>query len=400
VKKHIIIAGAGMGAATDMTEGLLSAAGHAELIIGPERVTDVFAGYGCRIVNEYRADRIKRIVDEAGETKILVLVSGDQGFFSAAPRIREALSEYSPSVMPGISSVSYMSACTGIPWSGAEIVSAHGRQINIASAVRRSKVTYVLTGGNIGELLDGLCRYGYRDLEVYIGERLSYGDGRISHGTAGQLYRGHYDPLSVMTILNPYADESSPAGIPDSEFIRGGRPLTKRFVRAAAISALKLKADSTVWDIGAGTGSVSVEAALNAWRGTVYAVEREKKGIDLIKQNAVKFHADNIVPVYGEAPEALFGLPPADAYFIGGSGGRLDEILEAVKEAEKDDKRVVITAVTLQTLAGASEALEKAGAFNISVSQLQVAETHRAGRYDLFRAQNPVFIIEADMQAE
>ncbi|MDD7408727.1 MAG: precorrin-6Y C5,15-methyltransferase (decarboxylating) subunit CbiT [Anaerovoracaceae bacterium] len=397
MEKQVIIAGAGMGSVTDMTEGLLSAASRAELIIGPGRVVRSFGGEGRRIVSEYRAETIKDIVDEAEETRILVLVTGDQGFFSAAQRIRAALIEYSPSVMPGISSVSYMSACIGVPWSGAAIVSAHGRKLNIASVVRRNRVTYALTGGNVSALLGTLCEYGYGGLQVFVGERLSYADGKISKGTAEQLRRRRFDTLSIMAVINPGADERIRTGIKDSEFIRGQVPMTKRFVRSAVLSAMELRADSTVWDIGAGTGSVSVEAALSAYKGTVFAIEREEEGIDLIGKNAVKFHADNIVSVYGQAPEVLEGLPPADVCFIGGAGGKLEQILEAIKGKNVERTRVVITAVTVQTLAAASEALGKAGAEDISVSQIQVTETHRAGSHDLFRAQNPVFIIEGDI---
>ena len=400
MEKRIIIAGAGMGSRADMTDGLLAAAGHSELIIGSERILRLFAGYNARMVGEYRADEIRKIVEEAEENKILILVSGDQGFFSAAKRIREVLSDYSRSVMPGISSVSYMSACTGIPWSGAQIVSAHGRNVNIVSAVRRNRVTYVLTGGNAENIIETLCRYGYGDIEVFAGERLSYMNGRISHGTAGRLSGRKFDPLSVMILINADASSDVPSGIPDAEFIRSSVPMTKRFFRAAAVSAMKLRSDSVVWDIGAGTGSVSVEAALAAYEGKVYAVERDERGIELIRRNAVKFHTDNIMCVCGEAPEALHDLPAPDVCFIGGAGGRLGQITDAVSRMMKDSVRIVITAVTLQTLTQASELLEKAGAEDISVSQIQVSETYKAGKYDIFKAQNPVFIIEAVLKRQ
>ena len=159
-------------------------------------------------------------------------------------------------------------------------------------------------------------------------------------------------------------------------------------------------ADINILDIGAGTGSVSVEAALAAYEGKVYAVERDERGIELIRRNAVKFHTDNIMCVCGEAPEALHDLPAPDVCFIGGAGGRLGQITDAVSRMMKDSVRIVITAVTLQTLTQASELLEKAGAEDISVSQIQVSETYKAGKYDIFKAQNPVFIIEAVLKRQ
>ena len=417
MEKSITIAGAGMGSAEGMTEELLAEARQAELIIGAERVTDLFKGKGKRRVrSEYRPEAIRRIVDEAEERRILILVTGDQGFFSAAEKIRKALSDYSLRVLPGISSVSYLSAGTGIPYSGAALVSAHGRQLNLVSTVRRNQVTYVLAGGNLPELLERLCVYGYSDLQVYTGENLAAADERIRSGSAAELLRqSENDPfarLSLMLVLNPDAVEAVHAGIPDEEFIRGAVPMTRREVRALILSSLRIKADSVVMDIGSGTGSVAVEAALSAYRGTVYAVEKKKEALELIRKNAVKFHADNIRIAEGEAPEVLDDLPAADLYFIGGSGGKLREILKTIQEKAFQEEtpedpartgegrirhcRVVISALTLQTLSAAQRILEEMNARDFTCTQLQASRSYRVGNYDMLKAENPVFVITAE----
>lgn len=439
MEKKVIIAGAGMGDRAVMTTELLLELERAELIIGPGRIVRPFQKEGRNVLIEYRAEKILTIVEGAGESRILILVSGDQGFFSAAESIRRLLTPFHPRILPGISSVAYFSAKIGIPYSNACIKSAHGRSLNIASVVRRSRVSFILAGGNLQELLNTLCRYGFPDVEVYIGENLSYGEETIRHGTASELelvegesrseFPDQFSSLSLMAVINPEAEEAVPFGIPDGEFVRGAVPMTKREVRSLVLSSLMLSADSIVVDIGAGTGSVSVEAALSAYNGAVYAVERKPEALALIAENTVRFHTDNVRIVEGEAPEALDGLPPADAYFIGGSGGRLERILQKIKmvrgshsksddgeirrregkslaaeknpvslSGKKDRRcRIVISALTLQTLSKAQENLYEIGADHILFTQLQASRSQRVGNYDLFKAENPVWIISADL---
>lgn len=415
VDKRVLIAGAGMGSPEGMTAELLSFLESAELIIGAERIVKQFHVPGRRVVFEYRPLPIRKLIEEAVETEILILVTGDQGFYSAAGKIAEQIADYSPRLLPGISSVACFSSRIGIPYSEAFLLSAHGRSVNLAATVRRYPVTYVLAGGNLVSLLETLHHYGFSDLEVYTGEDLSLPEERIRHGTVVQLLRqARQEPfsvLSLMAVLNPEAEESVPFGIPDEEFIRGHVPMTKREVRSFILSSMRLKADSVVVDIGAGTGSVSVEAALSAYKGIVYAVEQKKEAQALIEANAVIFHADNIRIVAGEAPEALTELPAADVYYIGGSGGRLGEILERIRKSVDSDidrgkeqtaesghsfHRIVLSASTLQTLSNARELLERMQYVNITFTQIQASRAHRIGSYDLIKAENPVFVITAD----
>ena len=418
MKKQVIIAGAGAGSEESRTAALVSAVEEAGLIIGPDRIVRSFAVKGKTVRSEYRPEVVRQIVDEAQEENILVLVTGDPGFYSAAYGMREKLSDYAPRVLPGISSIAYFSARIGIPYSNALLVSAHGRELNLVSLVRRNRQTFVLTGGNLVELLERLSAYGYGDLEIYTGEDLSSDRERIRHGSAAELLRQAgkepFSVLSLMAVNNPKAEEAVPAGLPDDDFLRGKVPMTKREVRAVILSSLRLLADSVVVDIGSGTGSVAVEAALSAYKGTVYAVERKQEALELIRANAIRFHVDNLRVVEGEAPEALEKLPVADAYFIGGSGGRLEEILQCIRkklqqkrendqpeEKKKPESgcRVVISAITLQTLTKVVQILEEMHVRDSSWTQLQVSRSHRTGGYDLMKAENPVFLLTADLSA-
>ena len=185
-------------------------------------------------------------------------------------------------------------------------------------------------------------------------------------------------------------------GIPDEDFIRGKVPMTKREVRILTMAKAEISPKDTVWDVGAGTGSMSVEAALLAPEGRVYAVERKGEGASLIRQNAEKFGAKNITVVEGEAPEALDLLPECDAVIIGGSGSRLAEILDKAAEKLADGGRVVINSVTIQTLSEAVEYFRrKSEAFTYEAVCVQVTRLEAVGRYDMMKALNPIYILTA-----
>jgi len=182
-------------------------------------------------------------------------------------------------------------------------------------------------------------------------------------------------------------------GIPDEQFIRGDIPMTKQEIRILALVKARLAADSTVVDIGAGTGTIAVEAALLAPRGRVFAVEKETEGVGLIRANAAKFGAANLEIVAGEAPDALAGLPAADAIFIGGSGGRLAAILAAADRLLKPGGRLVATAVTVETLHAVLAAVEEWPGYSTEAAGVQVTRLRRAGARHLFAALNPVYVI-------
>ncbi len=181
-------------------------------------------------------------------------------------------------------------------------------------------------------------------------------------------------------------------GIPDGLFARGSAPMTKEEVRALTISKLRLRGDEVVYDIGAGTGSIAVECALLARDGKVYAIERESEALGLIEANKGLFGVENLEVVRGEAPEALKSLPQPDRVVIGGSGGRLREILEAVGDKLKSGSRIVINSVTLETLHTSVEVLERMG-MGVEVTQVIIAKGEKVGGVRLFRALNPIHII-------
>lgn len=181
-------------------------------------------------------------------------------------------------------------------------------------------------------------------------------------------------------------------GIPDEYFIRGSVPMTKEEVRILTIAKTRFKGNEIVYDIGAGTGSISLEAARLVPQGKVYAIEQNPEGVELIKANAQKLGIDNIEVIHGRAPQALSGLPSPQRVIIGGSSGSMEEIFLAFLPLLPKDGRVVINAITVESIHQGTELAEKY-LKEVEIVQINIAKGEKLGKYHLMKAHNPVFII-------
>jgi cobalt-precorrin-6B (C15)-methyltransferase len=187
-------------------------------------------------------------------------------------------------------------------------------------------------------------------------------------------------------------------GVDDSQFIRGAIPMTKQEIRTMVLCKAKIAPDDIVIDIGAGTGSLSIEAGLVAPQGQIYAIERAAEGVELIKKNAAKFGVNNITVICQEAPAALVDLPQANAIFVGGSGGQLPAILAECDRLLFGGGRLIITAVTVETLMHSLEIVQQ-GTYQIDCFQMQISRLKKVGASHMFQALNPIFIIACTKQA-
>lgn len=172
--------------------------------------------------------------------------------------------------------------------------------------------------------------------------------------------------------------------------------MTKAEVRTVTLAKARLRENDIVWDIGAGTGSISVEAALAAAAGQVYAIERDAEAVGLIKNNTDRFGTGNVTVCHGSAPAALDGLPRPDRVFVGGSGGNLRDIIGLVHERLPEGGRLVINAVVLETLTTAVETVTALDFKDIEITQVSVAKTAEVGNSHMFKSHNPVFIISGE----
>ncbi|MCI8558636.1 MAG: precorrin-6Y C5,15-methyltransferase (decarboxylating) subunit CbiT [Lachnospiraceae bacterium] len=396
----VILAGIGMGTPETMTKEVWEAFQKADCILGAGRMLESFQALGKPMLNAYDPDKMTAYVREHPEYKrIAVALSGDVGFYSGAKRLIGAFEQEGLSVelMPGISSVAYLCGRLRIAWEDVKLMSIHGRKGNLIGAVRENLRTFTLLGGK--DNAEALCRellyYGMDQVTVYIGERLHYQEERITKGTPGELLGQSFDGLCAALIENPDYKGRTPSCIPDEEFVRGKAPMTKSEIRCLSVAKLELCRDSLVYDIGAGTGSVSVEMAFQVPEGTVWAIEKEREACKLIGENCKKFQVSNVEIREGTAPEALADLPAPTHAFIGGSSGNLKEILELL--LKKNPKiRVVINAVTLETIGETAQCLKELPFAGIEAVQVQMAKGKTLGRYQLMMGQNPVYIFTAE----
>jgi cobalt-precorrin-6B (C15)-methyltransferase len=184
-------------------------------------------------------------------------------------------------------------------------------------------------------------------------------------------------------------------GIPDEAFVRGKVPMTKEEVRAVTISKLRLRDDHIVVDIGAGTGSIAIEAAHICTKGKVFAIERNEEGIGLIRENCNQFQVEMEI-LHGSAAEKLKGIPVFDRVIIGGSGGELEKVVGLCYERITPGGRVVVNSITIETLYESIQFLGDAGFIDIDVVSVSVARGRKAGRYTLMEALNPIYIVSAE----
>lgn len=382
----------------------------------------------------------------SGAQSLLKLLHSDVELFKSSFEVK---------VLCGISSVQYLASKIGKPWQEAKFLSLHGRRGNlIGNLLRYPKCFLLLEGCNqlraCALMLQEAMEKGVvRDLRIYFGYQLGSAEEETGVVTVEELSGRTAEGLYLLYLETEEDDRQVlTPGIPDAAFIRqmaegntvategnagttegssgsgtiengsshsvsiesgssclapfetGGRrtvPMTKAEIRMLALCKLHLTERAVFYDIGGGSGSVSIEAARLCTDGRVYSVEQRADALDLLRRNKERFCCENLEIVAGTAPESLTLLPAPTHVFIGGSDGKLMEIMQTVMQKNKD-VRIVITCVTLETLAEVQKALTQIGKDRrekdrIEIIQVAVTKARAAGRYHLFRAQDPVFMI-------
>lgn len=395
-KTQVTLAGIGMGSYQNMTVEVVEACREADAILGASRMVEFARTLGKPVYCAYKDDELKAYIDAHPEyRKVVVLLSGDIGFYSGAKKLRQRLSDYPVRMLSGISSVVYFCGKLGTSWEDVKLLSLHGKEDNIVGAVARNQKVFALIGGKDG--VNRLCRqfmeYGLADVRLHVGERLSYPEERITSGTPGQLEGTVFDGLCVVLAENPGAGELPVThGLPDECFLRDKVPMTKSEVRSISLSKLQLQPDSVVYDVGAGTGSVSIEMALQASEGMVYAIEKNQTAVELIEKNKRVFRTANIQVIEGLAPEAMEALPVPTHAFIGGSSGNLREIMECLLK-KNPECRIVINTIALESIAETLDCVKALPVTDVDIAGVSVAKSKTLGRYHMMMGQNPVYII-------
>lgn len=389
MSRKFYIIGAGMGAPDSLTGEAAHALAASDAVFATRRLTAV-----CDRAAVCPFDRLAAQAVSSGAQTVSVLVSGDVGFFSAAGRLREQLAPHGDvRLVCGLSSMQYFCAKLGVSYDDACVRSLHGRAGSILGAVSYHKKTFVLTGGEntAPQVCRTLADAGLGGLTVHLGENLGAADERIETATAETLANQPCGSLAVLLIEHPDAANAYEP-VRDEMLTRAKVPMTKEEVRWVSVSRLAVQPRDTVWDVGAGTGAVTLELARKASDGLVYAVERKPEAVALLHENRAKLGGYNVQIVEGAAPDALEALPAPDCVFVGGSGGAMRRILEIAKQ-KNPAVRVVVNAIALETLHETQAALSALGFADVEVTQLSAARGKAVGPYTMMTANNPVFIL-------
>ena len=396
---NVTLIGMGSGQPENLTLQGLAALRQADLILGARRLLAVLpAGCTENRAAAYRPDEVAELLQTSGAENAVLVYSGDTGFYSGASSMMEKLEALGvrARVLPGLSSIQLLAAALGRPWQGWNLVSAHGRICDPVAECMQGRPTFFLTGGSEdpATLCAQLAAEGFGDVQGVVGQCLGTPEEKLFRGSVKELAAGRFNSLSVLLVEAVEGLPRRAPGLPDEAFERGDVPMTKQEVRAAVLAKLAVRPEDILWDVGAGTGSVSVELALAAPRGRVYAVECRPEGCALIKANREKFRTRNLVLVEGLAPDALSDLPAPDAVFIGGSKGSLAAIVDAALD-KNPDARICVSAIALESLSAAVAALTAKGR-TVQVSQIAVSRARAVGGLHLMMAQNPIYLITGE----
>jgi precorrin-6Y C5,15-methyltransferase (decarboxylating) len=405
---RITLAGVGMGNKGSMTNEVQEKINEADIILGAERLIEPFHP---RLEKKpfYMASEIipylkgLHVNSLQGNLNIVILFSGDTGFYSGCKSLYQALQEEVNSgqlkaklqIMSGISSVAYLASCIGEDYQESAVYSIHGRKVrNLANRIRTSKSIFLLTSGvkDINQIGKILIDSGLSECEVVAGYQLSYPEQEITRLTPRECLELSKEGLYTCYIRNTgWQHKRLTHGIADSEFIRDKVPMTKEEVREVSICKLSLYQGAVVYDIGSGTGSIAIEIARISDDIQVYAIEHKKEAVALIDKNKQKFGLENIEVIEAHAPNGLDKLPKATHAFIGGSGGEMKEILPVLYNINPN-MRVVINAVSMETISEINYIMANPQIINAEVVQLQVSRANAVGQHHLMKAENPVWI--------
>lgn len=392
---EISLVGIGMGSAETRTVEASRAIRESDLLIGARRMIDSCREFGKDCYVEYDSQKIAQYLAEHPEyEKVAVLLSGDPGFNSGAKKLLDVLGNQIK-VISGISSASYFMSRIQKSWDDVLITSAHGKHTNLVSLIKRNKKVFSILGtrNGIQNLAQEMAALGLNRAQLYTGECLSYPDEKIRKGAPEDFLNYEADPLSVVYVENPDAQkEYVTHGIPDTEFLREKVPMTKEEVRTVSLSKLHLEEDSVCYDVGAGTGSVSIEMASRAWNGKVYAIEKKALAVELLKKNREKFAVENLEIIEGTAPEALENLEPPTHAFIGGSSGKMETILRLLLK-KNPSVRIVINCIALETVSETLQCLKTLPVKEEEILQISVSKGKSVGNYHMMMGENPIYII-------
>ena len=377
----------------------------AEQIVGTARHLDLLGEAGAagqRVHWDGSPGAIETLLAGHRDHRVVLLASGDPNLFGIGASLRRSLGAAAVDVEPGVSSLQLALARAAVPGAGTALLSAHGRPLATAAALAaRERRAAILTdpGNGPQALATALAGAGVEaEARLVVCEQLGGPDERVREGTVGAPPAPPYGALAVV-VLDRLASPGPGIGRPEREYEHAGGQVTKGEVRAIALAALDIASEDTVWDVGAGSGAVAIEAGRLAARGVVYAVERRSDRAEQARRNAAS--SWNVEVICGDAGAVLPGLPDPDAVFLGGGGSATGALVDTAAERLGQRQsplpgRLVANLATLESVMEVTQALRRRG-LAWAVSQISVARGRDLGGRLGWEALNPVHIVRAEV---
>jgi len=374
-------------------------------VVVSRRHRPLVAGLDCQLIDIAPLAAMLTQVETALQSgDVAILASGDPLFYGIG---RTLIARFGPeriTVHPALSAVQLACARFRLPWDDLALQSLHGRPgHDIPGKVLRHPRVMLFTDRHnspdrvatallaaLSACDDQIRIFGIR---VWVAENLGQSDERLTSGSLAEIAAANFAPLNMMLVEQPLQTQATRFGLREHEISHSRGLITKDEVRAATLHRLRLPATGVLWDIGGGSGSVSLEAARLNPELSVYTIEKKPEEQRNIRANIRNFCAYNIHPINGEAPEALAGLPVPDRIFIGGSGQQLAAIIERAVAQLAAGGRIVINAVLASTETTALQCLHDLG---LQVASSTLAVTRREYPTGAVRVFNPITLITGD----
>lgn len=398
-QQTIYLVGAGMAGWEGFSTKTLEIIGSAEVLVGHPRHLELFPDFaGTKMVLGDLSELLSFLKES--EKKIVLLASGDPAFFGISRFLLRNLPKERLEIFANVTSMQYAFSRIKEPWDDAIFVSVHGRGMNVAvDKIISAEKACILTDkvNTPAAIARELLSRGAEGYEAWLCEDLGLPGEKFTRTDLRGLLGTTPSELNILILIKTYEPNLIRyplIGIVDDQFLTSKKLITKQEVRAVTLAKLQLQDDLTLWDIGAGSGSVSIEASNLMPHGRIFALERNPQCVGFMTENLQKFAAHNIKLVETEAPDGLDNLPDPDRVFIGGAGGNLEEIIDIIGRRLKPDGLIVINAVTLETLTKAVEYLEDQG-FSVEAVCVNISRTRKLTEYKMFEALNPVYVISA-----
>ena len=398
-QQKIYLVGAGIVGWEGFGAKALEVVSEAEVMIGHQRHLDIFPEFtGTKMVLGALSDLLDFL--KKTDLKVAILASGDPAFFGISRFLLRNLPKDRIEIFANVTSMQYAFSRIKEPWDDAIFVSVHGRGMHAAvDKIISAEKACILTDkvNTPAAIANELIERGAEGYEAWLCEDLGMDTEKFTRTDVRGLLELKPSDLNILILIKTYEPNLKQyplIGIDDEEFQTSKKLITKQEVRAVTLSKLQLQDDLVMWDIGAGSGSVSIEASNLLPNGRIFALERNPQCVAFINENLQKFCTRNVKLIEAYAPDGLEDLPDPDRVFIGGAGGKLEEIIDLVDKRLKPEGLIVLNAVTLDTLTKSVEFLEDHGYF-VEATCVNISKTRKLTEFKLFEAHNPVYIIAA-----